>query len=163
MIAFDFDGTLIDEANRPNMTTISLLRRCLRDGLRVRVITSRNPAHECVIWRNANEPRRVLVAEFLSSEELPLQVTFTSHKPKAIAMRQLGVDLLFDNEWHEIEAARAAGLSSVLVNPQLRAGTGADDCLTCGWSTWYVGRRGDCCVVCGHKIKGQKALKVTGD
>jgi len=152
MIAFDFDGTLIDQANRPNMVTISLLRRAIRQGLKVRIITSRDPAHECVSWRNQFEPRRLLVSEFLQSEELPIQATYTNHRPKALAMQQLGTKLLFDNDPAEITAAQAVGLYGVLVDATLRATQKDIRCGSCGWSVLFVGSRGCNCTVCGSEL-----------
>lgn len=160
MIAFDFDGTLIDDHGRPNMVPLTLLRRCLKHRLPVRVITSRNPEHECVVWRNAHEPRRVLVRELLASEELRLQVTFTRHRPKALAMRQLGVGLLFDNDAAELAAARGAMLEGVLIDEGLAAPQKPSICLECGWSSYFVGRRGESCTVCGASSQNQRPKAV---
>lgn len=116
IVSFDFDGTLHREG-RPLHPGVSLVQWHASRGDTCWVLTSRNPEHEEQSWWKVNEPNRVCVACFLERFDVPASsILFTNHELKAQKIQSDKIDLHYDDDPHEIAAARAAGLRVVYLN-----------------------------------------------
>lgn len=115
-VSFDFDGTLHRDGD-PALPTLDLLRWHDQRGDRVLIVTTRTESHEALEWRQAHEPHRVVVADFIASHHLPVQsAIFTAHEQKAASLARHGINLHYDDDPAEIAAAEAIGIRAVLLN-----------------------------------------------
>ena len=115
-MSFDFDGTLHRDGD-PVLPTLDLLRWHDQRGDRVLIVTTRTESHEAMEWWQANEPHRVVVADFIASHHLPVQsVIFTAHEHKAASLAHHEINLHYDDDPVEIAAAEAIGVRAVLLN-----------------------------------------------
>lgn len=115
-VSFDFDGTLHRDGD-PIHVTMALLRWHDQRGDHVLIVTTRTESHEALEWRQAHEPHRVVVADFIASHHLPVQsVIFTAHEQKAASLARHGITLHYDDDPAEIAAAESIGIRAVLLN-----------------------------------------------
>jgi hypothetical protein len=113
-VSFDFDSTICGtEAHVPHV--VQILKNHIRHHDEVIVLTARDPLHDTIEWRKANDPNRVAVAERLQELGLTLQVHYTSHTPKGPHAERLGVNIHYDNDPQEIVSCRACGVIAIPV------------------------------------------------
>lgn len=149
LIGFDFDDTL-HLGGEPNPVICELVRRNKKVFRDVCVITARNPEHENETWWRAYEPWRIVVDRWLADHDLPLEVVFCSHQPKAPVMAAIHCWRLYDNSPEETETARNAGLQGIPTSlggvPLSLVDRG--QCRCCGESLRLVGVYGNRCAAC---------------
>lgn len=118
-VAFDFGGTLSNSTNHPVLR--ELARLMIKGGIEVFVISAvEEGAHNRA--RILNEIGE-LGLDFCGVHLVPRQIdgngraTFETGRSKAFAMRQLAIDLLFDDEPEVCRAVRDEGLAALEVGP----------------------------------------------
>ena len=116
IVSFDFDGTLHRDGE-PLWPTLALLRWHHQLDHRVMIVTTRTEAHEHPTWWRVHDPRRVVIADFLSRYRLPVQsVIYTSHQAKAKTLVRRGIELHYDDDPNEVAMAADIDVQVVLLN-----------------------------------------------
>ena len=106
-VTFDFDHTLLFEVNEPNEEGIAHFRKHMEAGDICHVVTSRHSSNPIMVQE---------IHDFLMRHELVAKsVIFTDGKEKLATLREMGCDLHFDDDEHEVLDCWNAGIDAVQV------------------------------------------------
>ena len=123
LYSFDFDNTLIRyntledgdiEYIGPHKENIQLAKDLAAEGNKVIIVTSRKayaPGSPKMPWDDSPSPEELIAQETLPIEE----VYYTGGNLKSDKLVELGVSKHWDDDEEEVEAARSAGVETVLV------------------------------------------------
>lgn len=123
LYSFDFDNTLIRyntledgdiEYIGPHKENIQLAKDLAAEGNKVIIVTSRKayaPGSPKMPWDDSPSPEELIAQENLPIEE----VYYTGGSLKSDKLVELGVSKHWDDDEEEVEAARSAGVETVLV------------------------------------------------
>ena len=113
--SFDFDDTLCGEKTGiPNPVMIELLHKHFSDGCDIYIVTARDERHECEEWQINFMPNRVLIKEFIKQHKLPVkEIHYTCHEPKGWLLKELGIELHYDDSLTQLESAKEHGIEAI--------------------------------------------------
>lgn len=115
--SFDFDDTLCRPDGSPHPPGVALFRQHTMRGDACIIVTARNPEHESVAWAAANQPGRVLIADFLAAHGMAAAgVHFTNHADKGPTLRRLGVTVHYDDCPEHAASCAECGVECVRVD-----------------------------------------------
>jgi hypothetical protein len=103
-VSFDFDLTLMLPSGNPNEEFVSKFKDHMRAGDDLVIVTSRDETTES----------KIEIKDFLDDHGIRVQgIYFTNHDDKGPTLKDLGIYLHYDDDFHELMVANDHGIKTV--------------------------------------------------